>query len=884
MVQSEASAKGHLICAIVTPNYLNQFLILGESIARAMPSADVRVLILQDCVGTERIQEKIDHYLADAGSSATHQAITIDQCDWEDFDIESASLFYNILEFATSVKPALLRYFLRQDWQRVTYLDPDIQLFQDFTPVLDDDMDVSLTPHLFTDIPRDEFKPSTNDILSAGFFNLGFCSVRPAALPFLDWWCERLQFDCLIDHSAGYFTDQKILDLAPLKTNVQVVMEPGCNVAYWNLHERRIVKDQGEWRVAFEGSIQDLYFFHFSGFILNRSPSLSKHASRRVLGDAVPRSFATQYEKLLRGGSRQDEDVEFTIGGATLDDPIPVQWRRCLREDAEVHVRAGLTLRQVREEIYFPRYQDKWSKCRTCGIEHNNFGTRVQTFLVGWACHPSLEGVPNAISAFFRTSRHQFRASAMEQLIWASDHLQEDVQGNDELIAEVLGTAAQSIEDSVSLKLVGYFTYPAGVGQVARWTLKNLEEANIHPAIDRIFVTSDSYEYLSSLLKRKNPLAASNAGVLCFVNADQWEDHVTLPRRVNPKVQHVEAVWAWELEHIPSRMFSVASSDEIERVHALSHWSAHAMSKVLPVPVDRFAPFDLNLLETLHSSPPAAISRPALRYILTSFDAKSYLSRKNPEAVLNLWQRVQADYPDRSLIIKSTNLRDFAPSELLELIDTSARTILIDEHYSDSEYFSLLGNCDAFLSLHRSEGMGLTPIEAGLCGLPVLYTNYGGISEFMEEGFFPVSYKLTQVGESHHDAGPYDKLAWWAEPDLDDAERQLRRALGASPNGDATTSITVDRKKLQENLVAAQHEVVSGALRLMKLEPKDDGPDDAQLIVRLQAHPKVVDGEFQKTNLNPVLFAAVVVMYGAYKLLPTRVRYQCSSALNKIRG
>jgi glycosyltransferase involved in cell wall biosynthesis len=492
--------------------------------------------------------------------------------------------------------------------------------------------------------------------------------------------------------------------------------------------------------------------------------------------------------------------------------------------------------------------------------------------------------VPNAISAFFRTSRHQFHASAIEQLIWASDHLQEDVQGNDELVAEVLGTAAQSIEDSVSLKLVGYFTYPAGVGQVARWTLKNLEEANIHPAIDRIFVTSDSYEYLSSLLKRKNPLAASNAGVLCFVNADQWEDHVTLPRRVNPKIQHVEAVWAWELEHIPSRMFTVASSDEIERVHALSHWSADAMSKVLPVPVDRFAPFDLNLLETLRSSPPVAISRPAPRYILTSFDAKSYLSRKNPEAVLNLWQRVQADYPNRSLIIKSTNLRDFAPSELLELIDTSARTILIDEHYSDSEYFSLLGNCDAFLSLHRSEGMGLTPIEAGLCGLPVLYTNYGGISEFMEEGFFPVSYKLTQVGESHHEAGPYDKLAWWAEPDLDDAERQLRRALGASTNGDATTSITVDRKKLQENLVAAQHEVVSSAQRLMKLEPKDDGLDDAQLIVRLQAHPKVVDGEFQKTNLNPILFAAVVVMYGAYKWLPARVRYQCSSALSKIRG
>src|ERR1022692_3533829 len=111
MVQSEEFVHGHLICAIVTPNYLNQFLILGESIARAMPSADLRVLILQDCADTGNIQEKIDHYLGAVGSSANHKAITIDQCDWEDFDIESASLFYNILEFATFVKTALTRPF-----------------------------------------------------------------------------------------------------------------------------------------------------------------------------------------------------------------------------------------------------------------------------------------------------------------------------------------------------------------------------------------------------------------------------------------------------------------------------------------------------------------------------------------------------------------------------------------------------------------------------------------------------------------------------------------------------------------------------------------------------------------------------------------------------
>src|SRR5664280_2553695 len=158
---------------------------------------------------------------------------------------------------------------------------------------------------------------------------LGFCSARFSALPFLDWWSERLQFDCLVDPTAGYFTDQRILDLAPLKARVQIVQEPGCNVAYWNLHEREVVLDQGEWKVTFDESTHPLYFFHFSGFRLHRSPSLSIHASRRVLGKSLPRAFAVQYDEMLQQGRTHHQDVEFTLGGATPHEPIPTEWRRC---------------------------------------------------------------------------------------------------------------------------------------------------------------------------------------------------------------------------------------------------------------------------------------------------------------------------------------------------------------------------------------------------------------------------------------------------------------------------------------------------------------------------------------------------------------------------
>ena len=55
-MQSEESSKRHVVCAIITPNYLKTFLILGESVAAAMPTVDLRVLALQDCAEIAPIQ------------------------------------------------------------------------------------------------------------------------------------------------------------------------------------------------------------------------------------------------------------------------------------------------------------------------------------------------------------------------------------------------------------------------------------------------------------------------------------------------------------------------------------------------------------------------------------------------------------------------------------------------------------------------------------------------------------------------------------------------------------------------------------------------------------------------------------------------------------
>ncbi len=151
-----------------------------------------------------------------------------------------------------------------------------------------------------------------------------------------------------------------------------------------------------------------------------------------------------------------------------------------------------------------------------------------------------------------------------------------------------------AMRHAADLVVVGYLTYRAGTGQIARAALRTLEAADIHPAIDRVYAPEDDDRYLSALLRRANPLASMKASVLCVVNADQWRYHVRDARRINPATQHVEAVWAWELEEIPSQMFDVAAPVR-SRVHALSRWSARAMAKALPVPVQRFAPYNIDV-------------------------------------------------------------------------------------------------------------------------------------------------------------------------------------------------------------------------------------------------------------------------------------------------
>ena len=92
-----------------------------------------------------------------------------------------------------------------------------------------------------------------------------------------------------------------------------------------------------------------------------------------------------------------------------------------------------------------------------------------------------------------------------------------------------------------------------------------------------------------------------------------------------------------------------------------------------------------------------------------------------------------------------------------------------------AEQASIMHACDAYVSLHRAEGFGLTVPEALALGKPVISTAYSGTLETTTPAnSWLVPYRLVPVGDG---SPPYPADARWAEPDIAHAARAMREVF-----------------------------------------------------------------------------------------------------------
>ncbi len=266
------------ICSI---NYLAQARTLGESLRKTNPDYQYMIGLVDKLSEAHLPDELMPDY----------PMIEVDKIGIPGFAAMCDR--YDITELNTAVKPFYIDYFYKTypAATKVIYFDPDIIVFQPLHE-LNNSLDIYslvLTPHTLSPTPDWE-RPNEQHHLNTGVYNLGFIGLQnnETARQFVDWWKDRLVYECRIDLCAGLFVDQHWVNFAPVyHDSVLIDHHLGYNMAYWNLHERYITQNErGEWLVSpgkeqpRKSATEPLQFFHFSGYNPEKPDEISKYQTR----------------------------------------------------------------------------------------------------------------------------------------------------------------------------------------------------------------------------------------------------------------------------------------------------------------------------------------------------------------------------------------------------------------------------------------------------------------------------------------------------------------------------------------------------------------------------------------------------------------------------
>ena len=257
------------------------------------------------------------------------------------------------------------------------------------------------------------------------------------------------------------------------------------------------------------------------------------------------------------------------------------------------------------------------------------------------------------------------------------------------------------------------------------------------------------------------------------------------------------AYWYWELDTIPETWVTLAQ--QVDEVWAATEFVARGLRSRLSIPVRTLFPgVQLPAYERRERSH-FGLSNERYTFLFT-FHMMSVMERKNPLGLIRAFKRAFGPHEDAELVLK-TSFGERYPAQLAELraAAAGANVRIIDAVYSYDEVLSLMDVCDAYVSLHRAEGLGLTIAEGMLMGKPVIATRYSGNEAFMNAGnSLPVDYELQPVGR---DIPPYDACSLWASPSEKHAARLMRqlyedpalgRELGARARIDAGERLSLD--------------------------------------------------------------------------------------------
>lgn len=415
------------------------------------------------------------------------------------------------------------------------------------------------------------------------------------------------------------------------------------------------------------------------------------------------------------------------------------------------------------------------------------------------------------------------RETRWHQLI-AANHQRYHLLNTDEASSSARSISARSQPSRMNrpfgVNLIGHAFEVFGIGEDIRMAARALQAADVpccvihHPAGNGAACTDRSLEpllcsdpdggpYAFNLMCMAAPM---HARWLLQSGLDLLRDRYTIaawpwetrqwPQVWDPLLKVVDELW-------PSSTFTaqalqVPAAQEGVPLHVMS------MAAEIPDP-NSFCTSSIRRATRDHLGLPSD----AVVFVYI-FDLNSTAIRKNPMSALEAFQQAfplpqllssQGRSPNTHplsdrvvLLIKAFSPRNFNPEwnwlQLRALEDP--RIHVLEANLERNDLLAMIGCCDAFLSLHRSEGFGRGMAEALQLGLDVIATDYGGNTDFCQGPLaHPVRCKEVPIPRGAYPCADGHR---WGDPDLDHAAQLMQE-------------VAVRRQKLIKNPDAAAADI-----------------------------------------------------------------------------
>jgi hypothetical protein len=362
-----------------------------------------------------------------------------------------------------------------------------------------------------------------------------------------------------------------------------------------------------------------------------------------------------------------------------------------------------------------------------------------------------------------------------------------------------------------AVKVVGLLSSASGLGKSARLCIRQLQKYGWEVSasdVAGLFSSDDGVSY-----------AAGQTGLRTNISIYHLNAPMLLPGIIKAGLgsyyrSYNVAYWAWELECLPNDW--VDALRFVDAVMVPSTFCKRTIERYTAKPV-LVVPHPIQT-----EMPEVSLAKRNDRTfrVLSVFNLGSSFERKNPLAVVRAFRAAFGSDVGAELLLKTSQGHRY-PQDLAILKNEIANyqnVKLVDEVWSDLQVAQLYCSSDAYISLHRSEGFGLTLAEAILRELPVIATGWSGNVDFCaQDKVSAVEYILVLFADSDPAYRGVPE-ALWAEPSIDGAARELKK-IRNNPDG-AITRARSAKAELLSYLVS--HSYASALDDLVGLQGAQD--------------------------------------------------------------